>query len=43
MSSPFLIGRRIQLRPFEEEDAPLLAKWINDPEIRQYLPARAFR
>ncbi len=40
MPGPFLIGRRVQLRPFEEQDAPVLADWINDPEVRQYLLAR---
>lgn len=40
MSGPFLIGRRVQLRPLEDEDAPILAAWRNDPEFRQYLLAR---
>jgi RimJ/RimL family protein N-acetyltransferase len=40
MSGPFMIGRRIQLRPFEMEDAPTLAAWINDPEIRHLVLAR---
>lgn len=40
MSGPFLIGTRVQLRPFEEEDAPTLADWINDPEVRQGVLAR---
>jgi RimJ/RimL family protein N-acetyltransferase len=39
-SHPFLIGRRVQLRPYDEEDAPALAAWINDPEVRRYLLAR---
>lgn len=40
MSGPFLIGRHVQLRPFEEEDASTLADWINDPEIRMNVLAR---
>jgi RimJ/RimL family protein N-acetyltransferase len=40
MSGPFTIGRRVQLRPFEAEDAPLLAAWINDPEVRHLVLAR---
>ena len=40
MSGPFLIGKRIQLRPFEEEDAPVVAGWINDPELREVLLVR---
>jgi RimJ/RimL family protein N-acetyltransferase len=40
MSGPFLIGPRVQLRPFEDEDAPLLADWINDQELRSYMTLR---
>ena len=40
MAGPFLIGERVQLRPFEEEDAPILADWINDPDVRRYVLAR---
>lgn len=40
MAGPFLIGKRVQLRAYEEEDATILAKWINDPEVRLYLNAR---
>lgn len=43
MVGPFLIGARVQLRPFEEEDAPTLANWINDPEIRRFLMVRFAR
>jgi len=32
--APFLIGKRVQLRPLERSDLPLLARWNNDPEIR---------
>jgi RimJ/RimL family protein N-acetyltransferase len=37
---PFLLGKRVQLRPFEDEDAPILADWINDPEIRKLVLSR---
>lgn len=40
MAGPFLIGRRVQLRPFDEEDAPLLADWINDPQLRSFIAIR---
>jgi RimJ/RimL family protein N-acetyltransferase len=42
MNNPFLIGSRIYLRPLERADAPRLAPWFNDAEIRrniyQYRP-----
>jgi RimJ/RimL family protein N-acetyltransferase len=37
---PFLIGKRVQLRPLTDEDAPYLADWINDPEIRRLVLSR---
>jgi RimJ/RimL family protein N-acetyltransferase len=37
---PFLIGKRVQLRPLTDEDAPNLADWINDPEIRRLVLSR---
>ena len=40
MAGPFLIGPRVQLRSFEPEDAPILADWINDPELRSYIAIR---
>lgn len=40
MSAPFLIGRRVQLRPVEEADAETYMKWINDPDMRNYLLVR---
>ncbi len=40
MPGPFLIGKRVQLRPLTDEDAPLLADWINDPEIRRLVLSR---
>jgi len=33
----FLRGKKTILRPIEESDVPLLTKWINDPEVRQFL------
>jgi RimJ/RimL family protein N-acetyltransferase len=33
----FLRGRKVILRPLEQADVPLLTRWINDPEVRQYL------
>lgn len=33
-NAAFLIGKRVQLRPFEKNDLPLLVRWNNDPEIR---------
>ncbi|MEX1014852.1 MAG: GNAT family protein [Candidatus Paceibacterota bacterium] len=35
----FLKGSRINLRPVLESDIPLLLRWINDPEVTQYLSA----
>lgn len=37
MKNPFRIGDRIYLRPVEVEDVPVLQKWVNDPEVNQYL------
>lgn len=33
----FRIGRLVALRPLNKADAPLLYKWINDPEVHQFL------
>lgn len=33
-NTPFLIGNRVQLRPFEKSDLALIVRWNNDPEIR---------
>ncbi|HEY9481177.1 MAG TPA: GNAT family protein [Candidatus Paceibacterota bacterium] len=33
----FLRGKKTLLRPLEEEDLPLLTKWINDREVTRYL------
>src|SRR4030042_834081 len=36
-SPVFLRGRRVILRPFGRDDLPVLARWINDPEVREYI------
>lgn len=36
----FRSGEKVNLRPVEEEDAPLFAKWINDEETTRYTLAR---
>ncbi len=33
----FLRGKKVNLRPFSERDIPLLTRWINDPEVREFL------
>ncbi len=33
----FRTGKRVALRPFQPEDAALLTKWINDPEVTKYI------
>ena len=33
----FLKGKKVILRPLSESDAPALTRWINDPEVRQFL------
>ena len=33
----FLIGRRVNLRPFLRTDIPTLTRWINDPEVREFV------
>ncbi len=40
MAGPFLIGARVQLRPLESSDATILADWINDPELREFIIMR---
>ena len=37
MKNPYLIGTKVYLRPLEREDAPVIAPWFNDPEIRRML------
>ena len=37
MQSPFLVGPRLYLRPLEpEQDAPSVARWNNDEQMRSY-------
>ena len=37
----FLKGKRLVLRPLLEADLPKMLKWINDPEVNQYLSVYA--
>jgi len=30
-------GRKVQLRPVEESDYPLIRDWMNHPEVRRYM------
>ncbi|MFX0063370.1 MAG: GNAT family N-acetyltransferase [Candidatus Hermodarchaeota archaeon] len=34
MENDYLVGKRVKLRPIEEEDLSLLHKWLNHPKIR---------
>lgn len=40
--APFLRSSRLEFRTPEVDDAPRLAGWINDPEVRRHLDQRAF-
>lgn len=33
----FLTGRKIDLRPLNKADVPLLTRWVNDPEVREFV------
>ena len=35
----FLQGEKVYLRPVEETDLPLCTRWINNPDVRQFLTA----
>ena len=35
----FLSGRKVNLRPFMREDILALTRWINDPDVRQFVTA----
>src|SRR5436309_3320349 len=35
MKNPFLIGEKLYLRPLEQEDAPHIVPWFNDPDVRR--------
>lgn len=37
MNTPFRVGTKVYLRPFAREEAPQLARWINDPEVTRTL------
>jgi RimJ/RimL family protein N-acetyltransferase len=37
ISIVFLRGKRTILRPLSESDIPLLQKWVNDPDVRQFV------
>ena len=41
MRNAFLIGTKVYLRPLEEADAAESHVWLNDPEVRRTLAARA--
>ena len=33
----FLLGKMINLRPFAKADIPIVTRWINDPEVREFV------
>src|SRR5688572_9868802 len=33
----FLRGRNVNLRPFSKNDIPTLQRWVNDPEVREFV------
>jgi len=35
----FLSGRKVNLRPFLKADIPTLTRWVNDPEVREFVSA----
>ena len=37
MRNPFFVGPRLYFRPLEREDAPVLARYVNDPAVRRTL------
>lgn len=41
MRNAYLVGRTVYLRPLEEDDAIECHVWLNDPEVRRTLAARA--
>lgn len=32
-----IVGKQTRLRAIEREDIPIFVRWLNDPEVRQYL------
>ena len=37
MKNPFIIGKKIYLRPIDADDIDQFVTWLNDEEVRQYL------
>ncbi|WNG39777.1 hypothetical protein F0U61_43445 [Archangium violaceum] len=37
VQTPFFLGPRLYFRPLEREDAPRLATFINNPDVRRNL------
>lgn len=35
----FLVGKKVNLRPFAKADIPTLTRWINDPMVREFVLA----
>jgi RimJ/RimL family protein N-acetyltransferase len=35
----FLVGKKVNLRPFSSDDISTLTRWMNDPEVREYISA----
>jgi len=33
----FLTGKKVNLRPFTKNDVPIVTRWINDPEVREFI------
>lgn len=33
----FLSGKKVNLRPFSKDDVPAVTRWINDPEVREFI------
>ena len=33
----FLVGKKVNLRPFSRGDIPLITRWINDPGVREFV------
>jgi ribosomal-protein-alanine N-acetyltransferase len=43
MRTPFIVGKRIYLRPLERDDLnEKYLAWLNDPEVNRYLESRIF-
>jgi RimJ/RimL family protein N-acetyltransferase len=41
MRNAYLVGTKVYLRPLEEADAAESHRWLNDPDVRRTLAARA--